>query len=84
MKCHVKDCTNHSDEGRFIGEFCSPCYHMLGFGFTSPSEAWFVKEIEKAKEAGKVVLTSTEDGELVAVTLQDEDHKILKVIWEKK
>ena len=43
-----------------------------------------LKEIEKTEEVGEIVLTSTEDGELIAVTLQDEDHKILKVIWEKK
>lgn len=84
MKCHVKGCTNHSEDGRFVGEFCSPCYRMLGNGFVSPSEAWFVKEIEKTKEVGEIVLTSTEDGELVAVTRQDEEGRILKLIWSKK
>lgn len=43
-----------------------------------------LKEIEKAKEIGEIVLTSTEDGELVAVTRQDEEGRILKVIWSKK
>lgn len=33
---------------------------------------------------GEIVLTSTEDGELVAVTRQDEEGRILKVIWSKK
>lgn len=43
-----------------------------------------LKEIEKAKEVGEITLTSTEDGELVAVTRQDEEGRILKVIWSKK
>ena len=33
---------------------------------------------------GEIVLTSTEDGELVAVTRQDEEGRILKLIWSKK
>jgi hypothetical protein len=43
-----------------------------------------LKEIEKTKEVGEIVLTSTEDGELVAVTRQDEEGRILKLIWSKK
>lgn len=82
MECRVKGCTNRSDEGRFIGEFCSPCYEMLGSGSMNHSEAWFVKEINKT--SGQVVVTTNEDGECVLVSRQDEDHNILKVIWEKK
>lgn len=41
--------------------------------FNAPSEA-----------ESHVVVTTTEDGEVVLVSRQDEDHKILKVIWEKK
>lgn len=33
---------------------------------------------------GNVVVTTNEVGEYVLVSRQDEDHKILKVIWEKK
>lgn len=84
MKCHVKGCTNHSEDGLFVGDFCNPCYRMLGSGSISASEAWFVKEIEKTKEVGEIVLTHTEDGELVAVTRQDCDHKVIKILWQKK
>lgn len=24
-KCAIKDCTNHSNEGEFIGSLCTPC-----------------------------------------------------------
>ena len=33
---------------------------------------------------GEVIVTTNENGECVLVSRQDEDHKILKVIWEKK
>lgn len=33
---------------------------------------------------GEVVVTTNEAGECVLVSRQDEDHKILKIIWEKK
>lgn len=29
MKCAVKDCTNHADEGLFIGLLCSPCHTFI-------------------------------------------------------
>ena len=38
----------------------------------------------KKSEEGEVVVTTNESGECILVSRQDEDHKILKVIWEKK
>jgi hypothetical protein len=29
MKCVVKDCTNHTHEGKFVGLLCSPCYAFI-------------------------------------------------------
>lgn len=86
MKCIVKGCTNYNDEGRFVGHLCGPCHTMLTTGEVGPSNAWFVKAIEEAKETvlQDVTITSKGDGEVVAVTLTDEDHKIYKVLWEKK
>lgn len=85
-KCVVKGCSNHSDEGEFVWEFCSPCYTMLTTGKLNPSSAWFVKEITNAKEEvlKDVTVTSKAGGEVVAVTLTDEDHKIYKVLWTKE
>lgn len=33
---------------------------------------------------GEVVITTTESGECVAVTRQDEEGMIIKVLWERK
>lgn len=44
---------------------------------------FYLEKKNKDKE-GDVVVTTNEDGECVLVSRQDEDHKILKVIWEKK
>ena len=32
MKCIVKNCKNHSHEGRFVGNLCSPCYEFVTKG----------------------------------------------------
>lgn len=29
MKCAVKDCTNHSHQGKFVGLLCSPCHAFI-------------------------------------------------------
>jgi hypothetical protein len=29
MKCVVKDCENHSHEGKFVGSLCSPCHEFI-------------------------------------------------------
>lgn len=42
-----------------------------------------IAELEKLRAKGKVTLTKTPDGELVAVTRQDEEGRILSVIWER-
>lgn len=39
---------------------------------------------ETTQEGGEVVVTTNEGGECILVSRQDEDHNILKVIWEKK
>ena len=85
-KCVVKGCSNHRDEGKFVGEFCSPCYTMLTTGKVTPSPAWFVEEITNAKEEvlKDVTITSKTSGEVVAVTLTDEDYKVYKVLWTKE
>lgn len=38
----------------------------------------------KKSEEGEVTVTTNEAGECILVSRQDEHHKILKVIWEKK
>ena len=43
-----------------------------------------LNELLDLEPVGEVVVTTKEDGECVLVSRQDEDHNILKVIWEKK
>jgi hypothetical protein len=65
MKCIVKGCTNHTHEGTFVGNLCKACHTMLSTGKLNPSNAWFVKAIEQAREdvIKDVTITSTTDGE---------------------
>lgn len=44
----------------------------------------FYLEKKLEGQQGEVTVTTNEAGECVLVSRQDEDHKILKVIWEKK
>jgi hypothetical protein len=32
MKCIVKDCENHKDQGVFVGVLCMPCHTFLTTG----------------------------------------------------
>lgn len=47
MKCLVHGCENHSDQGRFIGELCSPCHEMITTGKVSPYGHTFIQELNK-------------------------------------
>lgn len=50
MKCHVKDCKNHENEGLFIGIVCSPCYEFLSIGRGKTSQL-YRNTIETEREA---------------------------------
>ena len=32
MRCAVKDCMNHTDQGRFVGLLCAPCHSFISGG----------------------------------------------------
>lgn len=54
MKCIVKDCPNHSHEGKFVGDLCSPCFNFLAAGEGESSQAYentVLKEREACAEA---------------------------------
>jgi hypothetical protein len=40
MKCIVKNCENHSHQGKFIGELCSPCRRYITEGEGEHSQAY--------------------------------------------
>jgi len=39
-KCIVMNCTNHTDEGAFIGDLCSPCHKFVVSGRGTHSQAY--------------------------------------------
>ena len=39
-KCIVMNCANHSDEGEFVGDLCSPCHEFVTSGRGVHSQAY--------------------------------------------
>jgi hypothetical protein len=39
-KCIVKDCMNHTNEGKFVGELCAPCWDYITNGNGVHSQAY--------------------------------------------
>ena len=54
MKCIVKDCTNHSHQGKFIGELCSPCYSFITTGEGVYSQAYRNTVLAEREACAKV------------------------------
>jgi len=40
LKCIVKDCENHTHEGGFVGDLCSPCHEFITTGQGVCSQAY--------------------------------------------
>lgn len=40
MKCITHNCPNHSDQGRFIGDLCSPCHQFITTGIGEHSQVY--------------------------------------------
>jgi len=69
-KCIVFGCTNHSNQGDFMGEMCAPCRTMLTTGKVGPTDSFIgqmhydleqtVQRNQKLKER----LAERDDGEL--------------------
>ena len=38
--CIVKNCTNRSNEGLFLGDLCAPCYEFITQGIGKHSQAY--------------------------------------------
>jgi len=67
MKCIVKDCENHTHEGKFVGDLCSPCHAFITTGEGGQSQAY--------RNATKV-------GALRCLEITMEQHKFWKDIAE--
>ncbi len=39
-KCIVHGCSNHSRQGAFVGDLCSPCYAYLTTGNIGPTDSF--------------------------------------------
>lgn len=39
-KCIVYGCSNHDNEGSFIGDLCGPCYNYLSKGKIGPTDSF--------------------------------------------
>lgn len=63
-KCVVRDCSNYTDEGRFIGDVCAPCWSFMLTGRANPSQACRNVLREVSKTLGARARESVE--ELVA------------------
>jgi hypothetical protein len=60
MKCIVKDCKNHSHQGKFIGDLCSPCYQFITTGEGVYSQVYrntIAATKEKAAKIAEMLVT---------------------------
>jgi hypothetical protein len=39
-KCIVHGCSNHTSQGRFVGEMCGPCHTMITTGKMMPTDSF--------------------------------------------
>lgn len=60
IKCLVKDCENHRDQGEFVGDLCYSCYEHLTTGNVGPTKSI----LRKIKDAELFVLKG-HDGKIV-------------------
>lgn len=44
IRCIIKHCSNHTDEGKFVGELCSPCHSFVTSGRGKYSAAYRLAE----------------------------------------
>jgi hypothetical protein len=54
MKCIVKDCENHTHQGKFVGELCAPCYEFITEGNGKHSQV-FRNTVIAEREACAVI-----------------------------
>jgi hypothetical protein len=57
-KCIVHGCSNHADQGRFVGEMCSPCHIMITTGKMMPTDSFLnqITSLEAENEKLKNIL----------------------------
>ncbi|MCR4302275.1 MAG: hypothetical protein NUV51_11730 [Sulfuricaulis sp.] len=50
VKCVVKGCANWRGEGRFVGDICAPCHHMIVTGNGAYSNTFIGDLYQKAAQ----------------------------------
>ena len=57
-KCIVHGCSNRADQGRFVGEMCSPCHTMITTGKVMPTDSFLnqITSLEAENEKLKNIL----------------------------
>jgi len=55
MKCIVKDCENHTHQGKFVGELCSPCHEFITEGKGKHSQVFRNTVVVEREECVKDV-----------------------------
>ena len=49
-KCIVLGCPNKKNQGKFIGDLCSPCYEMLTTGIVNKHKNFISEIVDKCEE----------------------------------
>lgn len=47
QRCIVKDCTNYAHQGKFVGDLCEPCHHMITTGEIGPTTSFLRNLVER-------------------------------------
>jgi hypothetical protein len=62
MKCIVKDCENHKEQGGFVGVLCMPCHKFLTIGEGKYSQLYRNTVAAEREACAKVVEQAGIDG----------------------
>ena len=52
-KCIVFGCTNRKGEGKFVGDICAPCFHIITQGDTKHPSTNFIHTLAVEKQEWK-------------------------------
>lgn len=50
IRCQSWCCSNYQHQGKFVGEFCSPCYQKITTGIGAHGTAWFYQLSDQWQE----------------------------------
>ena len=87
MKCIVKDCENHNDQGGFTGNLCNPCYQFITAGKGKYSQAYrnanpvelTDEEREMNSDKKNINKDSLENLLIALMSCKDEDGLLLNI-----